>query len=281
MDLRIRELERLADSGDIEAQQALKQHWIRYQLVPSDDDILLMRCGYAQGNQHSVPFFVGLWKHILSTLIDSISNYWAQLAAGANAPDDEFHSIEENRLFFQKELMFNIGDYLAPNPEIPDLISFLHLKFENILEFINGALEDRDTAPIYVNYNDLTDSLTLAYLDPNHRIPVKLYTTLRSFKHFPAYFNEKRRSLNGAYEVDIYWNAGSAFDSNQLAYKAPETREEICQNSFFLNLPCALQDYPVWKSWAYGECANVSFNYGIYYYMPIQDDLASLRWLKI
>ena len=276
MDEELRRLERLANLGDPQAKEALKQRLIRArQLIPNDAEIEQMGCGFAVGTAEALPLFVELWFNIL---IQLFNNFIAALEAAATDiehPINEFtvltghpeDAVTIDGLTFQRNRIYSWRHIaLALDPEDPNLWYKLLDHFEEPVAYLNILLEASDKFPIYLNANEITRSLTVAFTAAAYEV---YYFDLPIFKDFPdrptlhdltgieTYrFTPKVyttiRHIRGENEVEFEWNVGNYTPNHQ-------TRDILCNIDFFQNLPCVLQEYPVWKRWGYGKCNDSNY----------------------
>ena len=270
MDEELRRIERLVSLGDPQAKEALKQRLIRaHHLIPSDNEIAEMGCGFAVGTAEALPLFVDLWSNILLQLFD---NFIAALSAAAG---DVEHPINEfTALTGHPEDAVNISGLNSQRNHIlhwqqtaleldetdPLLYDKLLDHFEGPVAYLNIALDYTDKFPIYLNANEITQSLTVAFTAASYEaysydLPIfKEFPdrpTLRDLSGEETYrFTPKIyttiRHICGENQIEFEWNVGDT------AYITG--RDTLCNIDFFQNLPCILQEYPVWKQWGWGQC---------------------------
>ena len=291
MDRRIRELERRAAAGDLAAIEGLHHNWARMQLIPSESDLLQMRCGFAIGGEGALPAVISVWKHLLSLLIKQADSEWRYRAAveGEEYPAMFFNIIEEIEALLHtaaeglRRLQPIVEEELVHEREGTGLLlSKLRKAFMMILgspqEGLNYHLDmNRELPPVYLIYNEITESLHIAYLDPREdhwaslaqterRSPIKLYTIIRK--------------IRGEWQVTLSWNVGDLFDKDTAKYVDPTSLDKMCL-PVFNNLPCLLQEAPgIWQEWGYGDCNLDTRKYGNWDYDPIVGELGSMHWLK-
>jgi len=270
LDARIRILERRIAAGDTDAIHALQQIWIRLLLVPSDDDLRLMRCGFVYGGVEAIPTAIRIWQHILSTLARTMNEYYKdqifisyQLSAIV-----EHWSTEADSLEILYDTFFQVlGDADA---------HWTEGKLNYYLTHHPGV----NFPPIYLHHNEITQSLRISYMNPHWEDPEywddEPWEDSRN--RSPVKFDMTIRKIRDKWQVDLSWNVGDRFDDETAEYTAPTTIDDICL-PFLLNLPCLLQEAPVWHDWGWGDCNLSVRKFGDWDYDPIISELGSMHWL--
>ncbi len=267
MDRRIRELERLAAIGDIDAQDALIQHWGRAGLVPTDDHIELMKpCGFAVGGDAAVPIAVKMWCRLLRNLADLAHLDNVRGLGGIQTP---VYLAEQRAI--KRGVDTDIGDAnIATFPAM--LYGFLS---HDVYPYINMMLDDRDLPPLFLHHNELTGALLTGFSCPTFRAPIEeviwspmgeFLTTVSGTKLY-LIVRKIEKNVPGTYrfQATVYWNLPSLTVPTNL----------------FSDLPDALQQQPgIWSEWGWGACNNQERDYGRWDYNPIVQELGSMHWLR-
>jgi len=282
MDIRLRELERRYASGDITAFPELQSVWKRLQLIPTDEHLLQMRCGYAFGGIDALPIVIDLWQHVFTQLAHSYHLHRVERLT--HIPDlvdnltgqQAFKSAlleYEDELNWQLENIQRISVPRFTSGADPTLE--LYRRFLPVAQLSNPYIEDvLGHPPIYCRDNEITSSNTfvIAYLNPRetddepwniHREPVKLHTMITR--------------LGGEWQVHLSWNIGDDFNMTTGEYDVEHTMDTICL-PFFKELPCYLQEAPVWHTWGWGECSQAR-EFGNWSYSPLTDRLEDTHQL--
>jgi hypothetical protein len=311
MDARIRELERLVAQGDVAAQKQLKQIWARLRLVPSDDELMLMQCGFAISGEEAILPVIKIWQHLLTVLLEGARQEWRSriidyheengLAPNTNGLLDEVKADMEEYLYGVSALsnvvkrwldvdvndeeaveILQAGNYTGIQGL--DMLDALHQAFQQALGSPYGGLNyhrdrNRDLPPLYLHHNDVTQSLRISYLDPKEEPWEEASETRDFYRRTPTKFDTTIRKIRDGWQVSISWNVGDRFNPLTAEYDNPYTLEELCV-PFFSLIPCCLQDVPgLWKEWGWGACNEQVRSFGNWDYDPIVSELGSMHWL--
>lgn len=277
MDRRIRELERRAAIGDIHAQNTLIQHWGRAGLVPTDEHIKLMQpCGFVIGGDRAIREAMKIWCRLLRNLSDIVH---LENIRGLGGIQNPVYLAEQKSI--KRDIDSDIGR--AEVAIFPS--AFYDVFSHNVYPYIDMALDNMDYPPLFLHYNEVTNSLLTGFSCPTlEALVTKIYLVIRQAG--------KRDSLgNTPYQVTISWNlgdtaltpkiiggyAGLALLDGRARLALPA---EVSVTELFSDLPKLLQTQPgIWDEWGWGVCNNQEREYGRWDYHPIAQELGSMHWL--
>jgi len=270
MDKRLRELERRAAAGDEDARVRLINYWGKAGLVPTEEHINLMRCGFATGfsssdGEGAISAGLHIFCHLLRQLV--LNSYEHQIEVTLENDPDEDLGAPEYVAHLRQEKSFALHQIsLISKCSLPRQIS-TRWNISHIEPFINTYLDNSDQPPLYAHYNPVTQSMHLGFCNTgitDHErtdITIKLYLIIRRWQ-----------PIEDTYQVELSWNIGEI--------QAPpfERHDSI---PAFANLPRILMEQPnVWSEWGWGDCNYRVRHFGNWDYDPIDDTLGSRHWLR-
>lgn len=289
MDERLRNLERqYAASGSEEILEQYRQEAARTQLIPSKEDIELMRrCGFVKGRTsfprkrpadkgprpvygQAVTLAWGFWLHAMKQMVENSFEWRRNLlydemhyqGIGAHANMTEFYD-REHTLDGEYETLIQHLDDIKPLLEPPTMIADMEYPVgaaESIATYVNQYLrqDEMDMPDLYLHYNDVTGSALMGFMNTQGESMAdhfKIYITIRELRRLS---DEDQITL----EADIEWNNG-------LLGKLP----------IFSYLPDCLWEHPpgTWCQWGYGDCKQ---SYGGFIDYSAIDWNENTRFLK-